>query len=134
MANLYNLFIKEEATQVEINPFVQTKDGKVFCVDAKILFDDNASFRHEDVFSQRDTSMEDPREVAASQYGLNYIGLDGNIGCMGQSSKHVHTSNLLHTLLLSVSFYPRILFLPSFHTSYCPTFGRMWIHHTPSRS
>ena len=82
MANLYNLFIKEEATQVEINPFVQTKDGKVFCVDAKILFDDNASFRHEDVFSQRDTSMEDPREVAASQYGLNYIGLDGNIGCM----------------------------------------------------
>jgi succinyl-CoA synthetase beta subunit len=54
----------------------------VFCVDAKLGFDDNASFRHEELFAQRDFSMEDPREVAASKVGLNYIGLDGNIGCM----------------------------------------------------
>jgi succinyl-CoA synthetase beta subunit len=84
MKGLYELFIKEEAVQVEINPLAHTRDGKVWCVDAKIVFDDNASFRHEDIFSQRDTSMEDSREVAASQFGLNYIGLDGNIGCMGQ--------------------------------------------------
>ena len=54
----------------------------MYCVDAKILFDDNASFRHEAIHAQRDFSMEDPREVAASKFGLNYIGLDGNIGCM----------------------------------------------------
>jgi succinyl-CoA synthetase beta subunit len=84
MKNLYELFIKEEATQVEINPFVQTKDGKVYCVDAKILFDDNAAFRHAEVHAQRDFSMEDSREVEASKFNLNYIGLDGNIGCMGQ--------------------------------------------------
>jgi len=82
MKNLYELFIKEEATQVEINPFVQTKEGQVFCVDAKILFDDNAAFRHAEVHAQRDFSMEDPREVEASKFNLNYIGLDGNIGCM----------------------------------------------------
>jgi len=82
MKNLYELFVKEEATQVEINPFVQTKEGKVFCVDAKILFDDNAAFRHAEVHAQRDFSMEDQREVEASKFNLNYIGLDGNIGCM----------------------------------------------------
>jgi succinyl-CoA synthetase beta subunit len=76
------LFIEEEATQVEINPLVQTTDGQVYCVDAKILFDDNASFRHQELHEMRDTSMEDPREVEASKFNLNYIGLDGNIGCM----------------------------------------------------
>lgn len=81
MQNLYNLFIKEEATQVEINPFVVTPNG-VFCVDAKILFDDNAAFRHTELHALRDTSMEDPREVEASAHNLNYIGLEGNIGCM----------------------------------------------------
>jgi len=82
MQNLYNLFLKCDATQVEINPLVVTKDGKVYCVDAKINFDDNASFRQEALFAQRDYSMEDPREVAASKFNLNYIGLDGSIGCM----------------------------------------------------
>lgn len=82
MANLYALFIGEDATQVEINPLVQTLEGKVYCVDAKINFDDNAQFRHEQLFAQRDYTMEDPREVAASKFNLNYIGLDGNIGCM----------------------------------------------------
>ena len=82
MARLYELFIQEEAVQVEINPLVETKDGQVYCVDAKILFDDNASFRHKALHDMRDTSMEDSREVAASKHQLNYIGLDGTIGCM----------------------------------------------------
>lgn len=81
--NLYQLFIQNDCTQVEINPFVQTRDGRTWCVDAKLNFDDNAEFRHKDIFAQRDYSMEDPREVAAAAHNLNYIGLDGNIGCMG---------------------------------------------------
>lgn len=79
---LYNLFIGSDATQVEINPLVQTKDGLIYCVDAKINFDDNSFFRQKEIFGWRDTSMEDSREVSAEDAGLNYIGLDGNIGCM----------------------------------------------------
>lgn len=82
MANLYKLFITCDATQVEINPLVVTRKGKVYCVDAKITFDDNAEFRQKAIYAMRDTSMEDPREVEASKFNLNYIGLDGNIGCM----------------------------------------------------
>ena len=58
-------------------------DEEVFAVDAKLNFDDNAAFRQKDIFALRDTSMEDPRDVAAEEAGLNYIGLDGNIGCLG---------------------------------------------------
>lgn len=79
---LYDLFLKSDATQVEINPFVETKEGEVYCVDAKINFDDNASFRQKEAFDMRDITEEDPREVAASKFNLNYIGMDGNIGCM----------------------------------------------------
>ncbi|KAM9980843.1 hypothetical protein ACTFIY_003144 [Dictyostelium cf. discoideum] len=82
MENLYQLFIKSDATQVEINPFAETTDGQVICMDAKINFDDNASFRQKEIFAMRDTAEEDPREVEAGKFGLNYIGLDGNIGCM----------------------------------------------------
>ena len=82
MKNLYSLFIKSDATQVEINPFVLADNGKIYCVDAKINFDDNASFRQKEIYALRDTSMEDPREVAAAEFNLNYVGLDGNIGCM----------------------------------------------------
>jgi len=82
MNRLYDLFIKSDATQVEINPFVETDDGRIIAVDAKINFDDNASFRQKDVFQMRDTTEEDPREVEASRYDLNYIGMDGSIGCM----------------------------------------------------
>ncbi len=57
--------------------------GTVYCVDAKIGFDDNASFRQQELFALRDFTQEDPREVAAAQFNLNYVGLDGNIGCMG---------------------------------------------------
>lgn len=82
MANLYKLFIDNDCNQVEINPLVLTDKGKVYCVDAKLGFDDNASFRHKELFAMRDYSMEDPREVQASKFGLNYVGLEGNIGCM----------------------------------------------------
>merc|ERR1712093_366398 len=82
MKNLYNLFINSDALQVEINPLVQVANGDVYCVDAKIGFDDNASFRQKEIFDQRDTAEEDPREVEASKYNLNYVGMDGNIGCM----------------------------------------------------
>lgn len=82
MKNLYELFSGTDATQVEINPLVETTTGLVYCVDAKINFDDNAEFRQKEAYALRDTSMEDPREVAAAEFGLNYIGLDGNIGCL----------------------------------------------------
>jgi len=80
--NLYDLFVSTDAIQVEINPLVQTNSGDVVCVDAKINFDDNAEFRRKEIFEMRDYSEEDPREVEASKYGLNYVGLEGDIGCM----------------------------------------------------
>lgn len=80
--NLYKLFDQKDATQVEINPLVETKDGSVLCLDAKLGFDDNADFRQEDVFKLRDTTQEDASEVEAGKYGLNFIKLDGNIGCL----------------------------------------------------
>eukprot|EP01100_Stratorugosa_tubuloviscum_P004065 TRINITY_DN1_c2_g1_i1.p1 TRINITY_DN1_c2_g1~~TRINITY_DN1_c2_g1_i1.p1 ORF type:complete len:421 (-),score=237.30 TRINITY_DN1_c2_g1_i1:167-1429(-) len=82
IAQLYNLFVQMDATQVEINPFVETTEGKIICVDAKINFDDNASYRQQEVFSWHDPTEDDPRELAASQFNLNYIAMDGNIGCM----------------------------------------------------
>lgn len=83
MRNIYNLFIETDCTLVEVNPFVETLTGGVACVDCKINIDDNAEFRRKDLYARmRDFSEEDPREVEASKYGLNYVGLDGNIGCM----------------------------------------------------
>jgi len=82
VGKLYNLFIEKDATLVEVNPLAETPSGDVVCIDAKINFDDNAEFRHGDIFEMRDTSQEDPREVRASKHDLNYIGLDGNIGCL----------------------------------------------------
>ena len=78
----YRLFIESDCSMVEINPLVVTKGGEVLALDAKLNFDDNALFRQEAILAMRDESEEDPREVAASKVGLNYIGLDGNIGCM----------------------------------------------------
>ena len=71
-----------DATLVEINPFILTKDGKVYALDAKINVDDNALFRHQDLVELRDLNEEDPLEVEASRFGLNYIKLDGNVACM----------------------------------------------------
>jgi len=80
--NLYKMFIDCDCTQVEINPLAETPEGEVVVCDAKVNFDPNASFRHKSIFEREDKSQQDPREVEAAQYDLNYIGLDGNIGCM----------------------------------------------------
>jgi len=82
MTRLYNMFVATDSTLVEINPLAETPNGDVFCCDAKLNFDDNAEFRQEKVFAYRDRAQEDTREVEAAEYGLNYIGLDGSIGCL----------------------------------------------------
>ncbi|WFD21272.1 hypothetical protein MCAP1_003533 [Malassezia caprae] len=79
---LYKLFADRDATQVEINPMAESKDGEVLCMDAKLGFDENAEFRQKEVFDMRDLTQEDPSEVQAAEYGLNFIKLDGNIGCL----------------------------------------------------
>lgn len=79
---LYRAFETTDASMAEINPFVQTTDGRFIALDAKFSFDDNALFRHEDLRRLRDFSEEDPLEIEASRQGLNYIRLDGTIGCM----------------------------------------------------
>ncbi len=79
---LYRAFLDTDASLVEINPFITTKDGRLFALDAKVNFDDNALFRHPDLKELRDLTEEDPLEVEASKYGLNYIKLDGTVGCM----------------------------------------------------
>jgi len=80
--NVFKLFLGADCSQVEINPLVETPDGRILALDAKFNFDDNALYRHPDIVAMRDTSEEDPREVAASEFNLNYIGLDGNIACL----------------------------------------------------
>lgn len=77
---LWKLFQAVDATQIEINPLVETDDKQVISVDAKLNFDDNAQFRQKAIFEMEDTTESDPREVEASKYNLNYIGMDGNIG------------------------------------------------------
>jgi succinyl-CoA synthetase beta subunit len=79
---VYQLFIKCDCSLVEINPLVETQEGDVMALDAKLNFDDNGLFRQPDIAAMRDTEEEDPREVQASKFNLNYNGLDGNIGCM----------------------------------------------------
>lgn len=78
----YRAFTELDATMVEINPLVVTEDSRVIALDAKMTFDDNALFRHPQVSELRDKSQEDPRESRAADRGLNYVGLDGNIGCI----------------------------------------------------
>src|SRR5437660_1086278 len=82
MTALYNAFEETDASLFEINPFITTTDGRLFALDAKINFDDNALFRHKDLKELRDVAEEDPLEVEASKFSLNYIKLDGNVGCM----------------------------------------------------
>lgn len=79
---LYNVFIERDCTMVEVNPLAEDTEGNLIAADAKIGFDESASFRQKEVFDQRDFSQEDSREVSADKWDLNYIGLDGNIGCM----------------------------------------------------
>ncbi len=80
--NVYKLFSTLDCSLVEINPLVVTKSGEVLALDAKFEFDDNALYRHAEIVAMRDENEEDPREVEASKFSLNYIGLDGNIACL----------------------------------------------------
>src|SRR5665213_2204669 len=80
--SLYAAFVAKDMSLLEINPLVVTKDGKLLCLDAKINFDDNALFRHPDIAALRDETEEDPKEVEAQKNELNYVALDGTIGCM----------------------------------------------------
>lgn len=79
---LYNFYLEQDADMVEINPLVLTPEGDVLALDAKVTFDGNAMYRHKDLQELRDESEENPIELEASKYGLNYIKLDGNVGCM----------------------------------------------------
>ncbi len=82
MTGLYNLFVSKDASLVEINPLVVTRDSKVLALDAKINLDDNAVYRHKNLSEMRDPTQEDERENIAHEHGLNYVALDGSIGCM----------------------------------------------------
>jgi succinyl-CoA synthetase beta subunit len=82
MQGLYRAFLETDATLLEINPFITTKDGRLFALDAKINLDDNGLYKHPELRDLRDLTEEDPLEVEASKYNLNYIKLDGNVGCM----------------------------------------------------
>ncbi|EDV24684.1 uncharacterized protein TRIADDRAFT_25488 [Trichoplax adhaerens] len=79
---LYSVFIENDALMVEINPMTEDSNGNVYCMDAKVKLDTSALFRHKNLAELRDWSQEDPRDVAASKADLNYIGLDGSIGCL----------------------------------------------------
>ena len=82
MSSLYDAFVATDASLVEINPLVVTASGDLLALDAKMNFDDNALYRHPDLRDLRDLGEEDPLEIEASKFSLNYIHLDGNIGCM----------------------------------------------------
>ena len=82
VANLYKAFVGSDASLIEINPTVKTGDDRIIAVDTKISLDDNALYRHKDLAEMRDESEEDPTEVEAKKVGLNYVKLDGNVGCM----------------------------------------------------
>ncbi len=82
MIGLYNAFVQSDASMAEINPLVVTESGDIMALDAKMGFDDNALFRHKDIQEMRDLDEEDCREIEASRHGLNYVALDGSIGCM----------------------------------------------------
>jgi succinyl-CoA synthetase beta subunit len=82
LSAVYRAFIETDASLIEVNPLVVTKDGTVICLDAKLSFDDNALFRHPDIRELRDPNEEDPAETEAAKFELSYVHLDGNIGCM----------------------------------------------------
>ena len=82
LTGLYKAFTETDMSLLEINPLVITKDKKLLCLDAKVGFDDNALFRHPDIAKLRDETEEDEKEIEASKYDLNYVALDGSIGCM----------------------------------------------------
>src|SRR5204863_565950 len=82
VTKLYAAFVAKDMAMLEVNPLIVTKQGKLICLDAKVSFDDNALYRHPDVVKLRDETEEDSKEIEASKYELNYVALDGTIGCM----------------------------------------------------
>ena len=80
--SIYKMFLSTDASLVEINPLILTKDKKIVCLDAKINFDDNSLYRHPEILKLRDLNEENPTEIEASKHNLSYIKLDGSIGCM----------------------------------------------------
>jgi len=82
VAALYKLFVEKDCTMVEVNPLAEDTDGNLVAADAKLGFDDNAAYRQKELFAMKDDAQADPREVEAAKWDLNYIGLDGEIGCM----------------------------------------------------
>lgn len=82
LGRIVKLYVEKDCSLVEINPLVQTTDGKLLCLDAKVNFDDNALFRHPEILEMRDINEEDPKEYRASLSDLNYVSLDGDIGCL----------------------------------------------------
>jgi succinyl-CoA synthetase beta subunit len=82
LSGIYRAFVETDASLIEINPLVVTKDGRVICLDAKMSFDDNGLMRHPDIRELRDPNEEDPAETEAAKFDLSYVHLDGNIGCM----------------------------------------------------
>merc|ERR1719382_1696748 len=97
--NLYKVFISCDCTMLEINPLAQLADGRVLVCDAKVNFDDNADFRQKAIFEQRDVSQENPIEVEAKKFDLNYIKLDGSVACMvNGAGLAMSTMDLLSTL------------------------------------
>jgi succinyl-CoA synthetase beta subunit len=82
LAKLFEAFVVKDMSLLEVNPLVVTKSGELVCLDAKISFDDNALFRHADIVALRDVTEEDEKEIEASKHDLNYVALDGTIGCM----------------------------------------------------
>lgn len=100
--NLYQMLIDKDATQIEINPFALADNGKLYCVDAKLDFDDGAKYRQREVFDMRDRSVEDARDIQAEAHHLNYIGLDGSIGCMVNGAGLA----MVRTWKIAASFVP----------------------------
>src|SRR5690242_3127741 len=92
--SLYKCFDECDCSLVEVNPLIVTGDARVVALDAKLIFDDNALFRHPDIVAMRDLDEEDPAEVEASKFDLNYIQLDGDIGCLVNGRSEEHTSEL----------------------------------------
>jgi len=82
LAKLTKAYVEKDCSLIEINPLVETSDGQLLCLDAKVNFDDNALFRHPEVVAMRDINEEDPKEYKASLSDLNYVSLDGDIGCL----------------------------------------------------
>merc|ERR1712196_586906 len=99
IGNLYKVFIECDCTMLEINPLASLSDGRVLVCDSKVGFDDNAEFRQKDIHAQRDVSQENPIEVEAKKYDLNYIKLDGSVACMvNGAGLAMSTMDLLSTL------------------------------------